>query len=663
MTSKKLKQKTLELEERVKELRCIAEISKIVDECNDFIPDILSKTVIEIPKAFLIPEEICCCIDYDSTFFKSNCDFINPNDCIYKKNHNIIMKLNEKIVFKTQLKNTSKFSSEKFILIEVIAERLSTAIERINIKENLITSEKFFTQMFIQNRTSTQLFDSNGSCIRVNPKFCDLFGVKEKDIVNKYNIFKDQAAIDTGILPLFKQIFTNKKSNKWRINFDIEKASLSTNTPTIRKEKIWLDVLGYPILDTDGNLQYVVLQHYDVTDHIESYKVKEDLQKQLLLVQKLESIGVLAGGIAHDFNNLLGAIMGNVSMAQKNDNEFDREEYLNKAIQAIKRASDLTHQLLTFAKTKTKGGILSTEITSISKIIKESVNLSLGKSSLSKCNLSLPEDLWKVKIDEGQIGQVIRNLIINASQAMPGGGIIQIQAENINLLSNNSFGVEAGDFIHITISDLGTGIPEKYINKIFDPYFTTKDNSGGSGLGLSVAFSIIYNHHGHIGVDSKPGVGTTFHIYIPAINKKTPTIETNTNIDSNQISSLKILVMDDDETIRNVIESMLISLEHQVTITKDGLETIKEYSNVLKSEPFDLVILDLTIPGGMGGIETLEKLREINPDVDIVISSGYGDQYPDNSCGFLSKPYQIDDLKKVILEIQLKTKTKTWCKS
>ena len=237
---------------------------------------------------------------------------------------------------------------------------------------------------------------------------------------------------------------------------------------------------------------------------------RKKMEKDLLRVQKLESVGVLAGGIAHDFSNILTTILGNVSLARMQVNPEDEMfDLLREAETASKRAQTLTKQLLTFAK----GGAPLKEIASIKDVIKDS-SLFVLRGSKSSCEFSIREDLWPVDVDVGQIGQVIDNIVINANQAMPRGGIIQVVAENLIIEDRQGLPVKSGRYVKISIKDKGVGVAEKHLLNIFDPYFTTKQE--GSGLGLATTYSIIKKHGGHITVESQLGVGTTFHIYLPA---------------------------------------------------------------------------------------------------------------------------------------------------
>jgi len=377
---------------------------------------------------------------------------------------------------------------------------------------------------------------------------------------------------------------------------------------------------------------------------------KQRIEEELFRTRHLESLGILAGGIAHDFNNLLTAIMGNTSLA-KMFTEPDTKIYarLEEVEKASLRARDLTQQLLTFSK----GGAPIKKVTSIADIICDSSRFAL-RGSHARCKFNIMEDLWPVEVDEGQISQVISNLAINADQAMPEGGVVEIRAENVTLLKGQVVTLEPGRYIRLSITDSGIGIPKDHLNKIFTPYFTTKQR--GSGLGLATSYSIINKHGGLIIVESEIGHGTTFSIYLPASGKDIPEkeIKSMTTI----TGSGKILVMDDEEFIRNTAGEMLATVGYTVGYADDGAQAIDLYLRARESgEPYDLIIMDLTIPGGMGGVEAIQKLLEIAPDAKAIVSSGYAngpimaDFKEYGFKGVIAKPYRTDELCKVVQNV------------
>ncbi|MGA1826163.1 MAG: ATP-binding protein, partial [bacterium] len=282
---------------------------------------------------------------------------------------------------------------------------------------------------------------------------------------------------------------------------------------------------------------------------------------------------------------------------------------------------------------------------------KETVSFALSGSKL-KSKMFIPDDLWFAEIDEGQINQVINNLIINASQAMPEGGVIEVRAENVDCTSTEYISLKDDKYIKITIKDNGIGIPEDHFQKIFDPYFTTKP--AGSGLGLAITYSIIKNHGGYITVDSKVDVGTTFYIYLPALGKDI-TIPKDEQIETLCKGKGKILFMEDYQNLREIIGEMLNYLGYEVEMAEDGAEAIDLFKKAKEAnKAFDVTILDLTIPGGMGGKEVIKKLREIDPEVKAIVSSGYShnpvmSNYKEYGfSGVVVKPYEISELSNVL---------------
>ncbi|NLV15598.1 MAG: PAS domain S-box protein [Syntrophomonadaceae bacterium] len=404
-----------------------------------------------------------------------------------------------------------------------------------------------------------------------------------------------------------------------------------------------IDASGAPIRDSSGHYMGAVIVFRDITDRIR-------MEEELLNASKLDSLGVLAGGIAHDFNNLLTVIMGNITLAGMNlDNPETAGEFLSRSEKASMQTKGLTQQLLTFAR----GGAPVKKPSSLTELLRDTVNFSLCGSNV-KCELNIVEDLCLADVDEGQIAQVINNLIINALQAMPQGGTVRINATNEYLTESSGLPLAAGKYIKIFVQDEGSGIPEDHHKKIFDPFFTTK--STGSGLGLATAYSIIKNHNGYIGIESSAATGTSFIIYLPV------SVHSQTDYATHQVSSShgkgRILVMDDEAKIREVVREMLRNIGYDVTLSANGFEAIQFYIESIKDEAkYDAVILDLTIPGGMGGKETIQKLLAIDPHIRAIVSSGYSndpilaefDRW--GFKGVVTKPYGIGSLSQVLNQV------------
>ncbi len=383
-----------------------------------------------------------------------------------------------------------------------------------------------------------------------------------------------------------------------------------------------------------------------IRDITEYKKLEEDR----LRLSKLESIGVLAGGIAHDFNNMLAGIMTTMSLAKMDPNiRMETYESLTEAERVCLQAKRLTQQLLTFSR----GGTPVKELVSITELIKDTATFALRGSS-ARCDISIEGDLWNVSADEGQISQVIGNIVINAAQAMPQGGVISIRAENTNYEMGN-LPLRNGMYVKIKIEDEGTGIPKEHLSRIFDPYFTTKQK--GSGLGLATAYSIIRSHSGFIDVESELGKGSRFYIYIPASEKRAEKKKTVAQ-QLEKVSKGKVLIMDDEAIIRIAVGRALMRMGYDVEYATDGEEAIELYTKAREeNRAFDLVIMDLTVPGGMGGREAIKRLRDIDPDVRAVVSSGYSNDPVMSEFtnygfrGVVSKPYTIEDLAETLHKV------------
>ena len=404
---------------------------------------------------------------------------------------------------------------------------------------------------------------------------------------------------------------------------------------------------GAPIRDWESRTIGVVLVFRDVTD-------EEHMEQELLKIKKLESIGVLAGGIAHDFNNILAAILGNIDLALNFIPPTDKtHKLLADAEKATLRATDLTQQLLTFSK----GGEPVKKLASITEIISESSQFVLRGSNV-RCEYHFAADLWPVEIDSGQISQVVQNIVINADHAMPEGGIIDISCENCPLPEVVRLAPElATPCIKITVRDQGIGIQAEHLEKIFDPYFSTK--SKGSGLGMAITHSIISKHHGHISVQSKVGEGATFTILLPVADtdaiSATGSPQTTFTTDGR---CLRVLLMDDEEMLLVMSTQMLASMGHETTVATDGTQAVELYRQALADgRPFDVTLMDLTIPGGMGGKEAGRIILELNPQAIMIASSGYSNDpimANPRQYGFtesIAKPYKLKELAATIARV------------
>jgi signal transduction histidine kinase/CheY-like chemotaxis protein len=383
---------------------------------------------------------------------------------------------------------------------------------------------------------------------------------------------------------------------------------------------------------------------------IRAEKEKTETEIRLQQAKQMVAIGTLAGGIAHDFNNLLTAILGNINLATYSLTP-DHEIYNNlvQAEKASKRAHKLTNQLLTFSK----GGAPIKETAPIHEVIRESAFFVLHGSNVD-CSIDIPANLWLAKIDKGQIGQVIQNLTLNADHSMPKGGTISITCRN-HIEKQNSPTLKKGCYVQVDVQDQGKGIKKENISHIFDPYFTTKEKGSikGSGLGLAIVQSIISRHGGYITVNSQEEIGTTFTFFLPAVDERNrPQQQTSGDILSGEG---RILVMDDESMILAMMTQSLPSLGYEVETADSGEQTLKMYDKAAKNKtPFTLVIMDLTIPGGMGARKTAEKILENYPDALLLVSSGYADDpimINPSKYGFkaaLQKPYELRELSQIL---------------
>jgi len=522
-------------------------------------------------------------------------------------------------------------------LEEHVSER---TLELAKSNEELRNSKEILTKAQRIARMGNWVWDIVGNTIHWSDEIYRIFGLNPQEFDATYDEFMNFVHPDDKEVVRRSVNDAIYESAPYNIEHRIV---LSDGTERIVHEQaeVTFDENGKP-LKMLGTVQ-------DITD----LKKRED---ELIKAQKLDSIGLLAGGIAHDFNNYLQGIMGYIMLAQASADDGVKK-LLKEAEKLIFQSKDLSSKLITFSK----GGDPIRKTLLISQLIKDSVALAMSSSRFD-CQIAVPDSLWPVDADKGQLGQVFSNIVINAKQAMPNGGKVETFAENIEVNKSELYPLKEGKYVKITIKDRGTGISHEDMQKIFDPYFTTKKS--GSGLGLSTCFSIIKKHDGHISVESEPGVGTTFFIYLPAsmtIMEKTQehgeVKAESTEVDSTD-SKGKILVMDDEQTFRAVIGEHLKLLKYDVELADNGNTAISLYKKAFRTQrPFNAVVMDLIVPNGMGGKEAVEELLKIDPDAKAIITSGYVNDTTMSeykNFGFrsaLSKPYEISELDEILQKV------------
>jgi signal transduction histidine kinase/ActR/RegA family two-component response regulator len=431
--------------------------------------------------------------------------------------------------------------------------------------------------------------------------------------------------------------------------------------------------IGYPIFNRDANVIGVLqafgpARQYTLWDQnlfkticqmiageyalVDREAAESRLREHVFRTQKLESLGVLAGGIAHDFNNLLTAMMGNISLAKLDGDAGPLTTgRLEAAEKAAFRAQELTRQLLTFSK---GGAPVKSPVNRLDELIRETADFSLRGSSVG-CVFAFAPNLWTVEIDAGQFSQVIQNLVVNAQEAMPEGGRIRIEAENRTIDRHEAPPLDPGRYVQVRVADPGVGIAPGLLEKIFDPYFTTKKR--GSGLGLAVCFSIIKQHDGHMAVTSCPGHGTTFDIYIPTTDKQAKSAPANDA--HHHRGQGRVLVMDDEEVVREWLGEALRQMGYDPAFAETGEEAIAAHAAALEAkQPFAVLIMDLTIAGGMGGRQALARIRERDPGVKAVVASGYSndpvmaDHRRYGFRGVAVKPYRVEALASALKRLR-----------
>ena len=481
------------------------------------------------------------------------------------------------------------------VRLSVAERRIRALAERVEARAELQETVRKMTD--ILEKTSDGFFavDRDWKFTFVNRQAERLLERRREDLIGK-DVWMEfpQFKRDT-----FEKNYRRAMSEQVAVEFEASDAN----------GHVWFELLAYP----SGGGVSVFLR--DVTDRKRS-------EEERLTTSKLESLGTLAGGIAHDLNNILTVISGNIGLAQieASPNSTTLLSSLSKAARAAQHAAQLSNQLLTFSK----GGAPLKRVISIRDLVEQAAEFSLHGSNLW-ADLDLPSDLWKAAVDPAQIEQVVNALIINAREAMPNGGTVRISARNVDVAPDSDISLVPGQYVRVQVSDNGGGIDARSVARIFDPYFTTKP--AASGLGLSIGYSVIKKHGGLLLLENTSPNGSTFALYLPATDAELSIPEPTLANEVFKFNHQRILIMDDEAAIRDLTSELLSTLGYDVTAVPDGDEALRTYQQAMRrGENFDAVILDATIRGGMGGVATIERLRNLDPNVTAIICSGYSDE-------------------------------------
>ena len=506
--------------------------------------------------------------------------------------------------------------------------------ERKWAEEKLLESEERFKMVMHQSPAAIELYDAEGVLININKAYEKMWGVSASEVVLQKNIF-EAPGMDVLLLPYVRRAF---RGEHFVIpEYQIEQSGSGDDERGSR----WLSTRIYPLTDSSGTIINLVVSHEDVT-------ARKQAEEDLLKLHKLESIGTLAGGIAHDFNNILMGIFGNLTLV-KNELEDGHaaHEHLEDALASMQRATRLTQQLLVFAK----GGSPVKEGVSIADLVEDVVRFDLSGSNILP-EFSIDKELWVADVDKRQIQEVFSNLTVNAKQAMEAGGRLRVTLANY-LSKGEIPELRPGRYVQVSFADEGHGIKEKDLGLIFDPYFTTRKT--GRGLGLATTYSILKKHEGAITVKTTMDAGTIFTLYLP-VNSEVPgdSLMSSAGDSHFDYAGCRVLIMDDEPMICKVTTMFLQQEGYQVDSVADGEGAIKMYGEMQAAGTgYDAVIMDLTIPGGMGGLSAVKKILEIDPDARVIVSSGYAEDpvmanYADFGFrGVAPKPYS----KKKLLEV------------
>ncbi len=524
-------------------------------------------------------------------------------------------------------------------LVSMVAESFINSLEKRLLKtveQTLWRSEEMLGTLVDTIPSAIYMKDTQGRLILVNEAYERMAG-KTRDLIigcMERDVLPEDTSIQNGRVDRW----VLSEGKQFRHEFGMESSG---------RHHIF-EAVKTPVKNGEGEVVGLLGVLNDVTD-------SRLIQEELLKAVRLESVGQLAGGIAHDFNNLLTVILGAASLAaRKAEQGQDPGNTLQRLQEAAQKAKALTHRLLTFST----GGAPIKSITDFRELLEEAVELAISGTTI-RCVFEFPDELHMVHCDSSQVSQAIRSIVLNAVQAMPGGGTITVSAANVRISDSRirdnqdkgeSLPLDSGEYIRFCIRDHGSGIPREISSRIFDPYFTTRDKS--TGLGLPTAYSVLRRHRGFLRFEPPPGGGAAFYGYLPSAGDVPAQNETG----KVSMGNLRILVMDDEPMVLETIGEMLEALGHSAGLADSGEKVVRMYEEALEAgAPYDLLILDLTVPGGVGGEETLKILMSRYPGVKAFVSSGYSNNpimanhERFGFVGVIAKPYHLEQLGDTIL--------------